>query len=115
MNEGRTVSENVSVLVGQYSKAYPKTVTVGRGRQIQNFTARTHHYGKDTDGQILQHGVLQERTSAIFNAIGEIENGVTRSNVEQDSRILMLSVDVRVDDNEIILIEADDVEAGNST
>src|SRR5690625_7711455 len=32
MNEGRTVSENVSVLVGQYSKAYPKTVTVGRGR-----------------------------------------------------------------------------------
>src|SRR5690625_4317789 len=101
MNEGRTVSENVSVLVGQYTKAYPKTVTVGRGRQIQNFTARTHHYGKDTDGQILQHGVLQERTSAIFNAIGEIENGATRSNAEQDSRILMLSGDARGDANPI--------------
>src|SRR5690625_7796195 len=34
MNEGRTVSENVSVLVGQYSKAYPKTVTVGDRKSV---------------------------------------------------------------------------------
>jgi len=114
MNEGRTVSENVSLLVGQHSKAYPKTVTVGLGNQIQNFTARTHHFGKDTDGQILQHGVLQEATTAIFNAIGEIENGATRANAEQDSRILMLSRDARGDANPILLIEEDDVTAGHA-
>jgi len=114
MNEGRTVSENDSVLVGQYAKAYPKTVTVGVGNQIQNFTARTHHFGKDTDGQILQHGVLQEATTAIFNAIGEIENGATRANAEQDSRILMLSGDARGDANPILLIEEDDVTAGHA-
>lgn len=114
MNEGRTVSENESILVGQFSKAYPKTVTVGRGNQIQNFTARTLHIGKDTDGQILQHGVLQESTTAIFNAIGKIENGATRSNAEQDSRILMLSGDARGDANPILLIEEDDVTAGHA-
>src|SRR5690625_6571959 len=105
MNEGRTVSENESILVGQFSKAYPKTVTVGRGNQIQNFTARTLHIGKDTDGQILQHGVLQESTTAIFNAIGKIENGATRSNAEQDSRILMLSGEGRGNGKPILLNE----------
>lgn len=114
MNEGRTVSENESHLVGQFATADAKTVTVGRGRQIQNFTAKTVHYGKDTEGQILQHGVLQERTAAIFNAIGKIEHGATRANAEQESRVLMLSGDARGDANPILLIDEDDVTAGHA-
>src|SRR5699024_5297179 len=72
MNEGNTVSENVTDLVGDRSATNAMTVTVGRSKQIQNFTARTVHHGKDTDGQILQRGVLNGKTTAIFNAIGKI-------------------------------------------
>src|SRR5699024_1972802 len=97
MNEGHTVSENVTHLIGNSSSVNARTVTVGRGKQTQNFTAKTVHIGLDTDGQILQRGVLSGRTTAIFNAIGKIEDGATRANAEQESRVLMLSGDARGD------------------
>src|SRR5699024_8685600 len=54
MNEGNTVSENTTYLEGDDSVTNLKTVTVGRGKQTQNFTATTLHGGLNTDGQILQ-------------------------------------------------------------
>jgi len=114
MNEGNTVSENASHLVGNHSSSDLKTVTIGRGRQIQNFTATTHHFGLDTDGQILQRGIMQGKATAIFNAIGKIEDKATRANAEQESRILMLSGDARGDANPILLIDEDDVTAGHA-
>lgn len=114
MNDGNTVSENASHLMGDYAEAHARTVTVGRGRQIQNFTATTVHHAKDTDGQISQRGVMTENTTSIFNAIGKIEHGATRSNAEQESRILMLSDRSRGDANPILLIDEDDVTAGHA-
>lgn len=114
MNEGHTVSENVTYLEGNGSNVNARTVTVGRGKQTQNFTAKTVHVGLDTDGQILQRGVLNGRTTAIFNAIGEIDNGATRANAEQESRVLMLSGEARGDANPILLIDEDDVTAGHA-
>ncbi len=114
MNEGNTVSENVTNLIGDSSSVNARTVTVGRGKQTQNFTAKTVHVGLDTDGQISQRGVLSGKTTAIFNAIGEIDNGATRANAEQESRVLMLSGDARGDANPILLIDEDDVTAGHA-
>lgn len=114
MNDGNTVSENVTFLMGDRSKTNKKTVTVGRGKQIQNFTAKTVHFGKDSDGQILQHGVMKDKTTSIFNAIGKIEHKATRANAEQESRVLMLSKDARGDANPILLIDEDDVTAGHA-
>lgn len=114
MNEGNTISENVTHLIGDLSTSNARTVTVGRGKQTQNFTTKTVHFGKDTDGQILQRGVLNGKTTAIFNAIGKIEHGATKSNAEQESRILMLSGDARGDANPILLIDEDDVTAGHA-
>ncbi|MEI3605498.1 Fe-S cluster assembly protein SufD [Pseudogracilibacillus sp. SE30717A] len=114
MNEGNTVSENVTNLIGDNSSVNARTVTVGRGKQTQNFTAKTVHVGLDTDGQISQRGVLSGKTTAIFNAIGKIENGATRANAEQESRVLMLSGDARGDANPILLIDEDDVTAGHA-
>ena len=114
MNEGHSVSENETHLIGQHSTANARTVTVGSGKQTQNFTAKTIHYGKDSDGQILQRGVMKDSSTAVFNAIGKIENGATRSNAEQESRILMLSGKARGDANPILLIDEDDVTAGHA-
>lgn len=114
MNEGHTVSENVTHLVGNSSVSNARTVTVGRGKQTQNFTTTTLHFGLDSDGIISQRGVLNGKSTAIFNAIGKIENGATRANAEQESRLLMLSGDARGDANPILLIEEDDVTAGHA-
>lgn len=114
MNEGHTVSENETHLVGNGSTTNMRTVTAASGKQTQNFTNKTVHIGLDTDGQISQRGVLFNKTSAIYNAIGKIEDGATRANAEQESRLLMLSGNARGDANPILLIDEDDVTAGHA-
>ncbi|MCP3028250.1 Fe-S cluster assembly protein SufD [Halobacillus sp. A5] len=114
MNEGNTVSENITHLIGDNSQSQAKTVTIGRGAQKQNFTANITHFGKGSDGYILQHGVMKDKSSGIFNGIGKIEHGASKSNAEQESRVLMLSKDARGDANPILLIDEDDVTAGHA-
>ncbi|GAA0588866.1 Fe-S cluster assembly protein SufD [Virgibacillus siamensis] len=114
MNDGNTISENITHLVGNNSESNARAVSVGRGKQTQNFTAQIVHFGTDTEGHILQHGVMKEQSTAIFNGIGKIEHGATRSNAEQESRVLMLSEKARGDANPILLIDEDDVTAGHA-
>lgn len=114
MNDSDTISENVTHLVGDNSIGDTKTVVVGRGTQKQNFTTKVVHWGKNSDGQILKHGVMKDSASSIFNGIGKIEHGATKSNAEQESRVLMLSPKARGDANPILLIDEDDVTAGHA-
>ncbi|MFB4169331.1 Fe-S cluster assembly protein SufD [Virgibacillus sp. JSM 102003] len=114
MNDGNTVSENVTHLVGDNSESNAKTVSVGRGKQTQNFTANIVHFGKQSEGHILQHGVMKDSATSIFNGIGKIEHGASKSNAEQESRVLMLSEKARGDANPILLIDEDDVTAGHA-
>ncbi|API93572.1 FeS cluster assembly protein SufD [Virgibacillus pantothenticus] len=114
MNDGNTVSENITHLVGENSLSNAKTVSVGRGKQTQNFTAKIVHFGKNSEGYILQHGVMKDSATSIFNGIGKIEHGASKANAEQESRVLMLSEKARGDANPILLIDEDDVTAGHA-
>ncbi|MGG3451636.1 Fe-S cluster assembly protein SufD [Domibacillus aminovorans] len=114
MNDGDTVSENVTNLIGDGSYADTKMVVVGSGKQSMNFTTKVVHFGKHTEGYILKHGVMKDEAKAIFNGIGKIEHGASKSNAEQESRILMLSEKARGDANPILLIDEDDVTAGHA-
>ncbi|TYR73781.1 Fe-S cluster assembly protein SufD [Rossellomorea vietnamensis] len=114
MNDGNTISENVTNLMGDGSYADTKTVVVGRGKQKQNFTTKVVHFGKNSEGYILKHGVMKDEASSIFNGIGKIEHGASKSNAEQESRVLMLSEKARGDANPILLIDEDDVTAGHA-
>ncbi|CAM3938345.1 Fe-S cluster assembly protein SufD [Alkalicoccus chagannorensis] len=114
MNDGNTVSDNTTYLHGQGSHADTKSVSIGRGSQVQNFTTNVIHFGKDTDGQILKHGVMRDRATSIFNGISKIEKGATKANGEQTERVLMLSERARGDANPILLIDEDDVTAGHA-
>jgi len=114
MNDSDTVSENITHLVGNGSSSDLKTVVVGRGDQKQNFTSEIVHWGMDTQGFILKHGVMKDAASSIFNGIGRIAKGATRSDAVQESRVLMLSEKARGDANPILLIDEDDVTAGHA-
>lgn len=114
MNDGNTIAENTTNLIGQGSKGDAKTVVVGRGKQIQNFTTSVIHFGRNTEGFILNHGVMKDAASSIFNGIGKIEKGASKSDAEQESRVLMLSEKARGDANPILLIDEDDVIAGHA-
>lgn len=114
MNDGNTISDNTTNLIGDGSFADSKTVVVGRGEQKQNFTTKIIHFGKHSEGYILNHGVMKDSASSIFNGIGKIEHGASKSNAEQTSRVLMLSDKARGDANPILLIDEDDVTAGHA-
>jgi Fe-S cluster assembly protein SufD len=114
MNDGNTISENTTNLIGDGSIGDTKSVVVGRGEQIQNFTTAVVHFGKNSEGYILKHGVMKDSASSIFNGIGKIEHGATKANAEQESRVLMLSEKARGDANPILLIDEDDVTAGHA-
>jgi Fe-S cluster assembly protein SufD len=114
MNDGNTISDNLTNLIGDGAYGNSKTVVVGRGEQIQNFTTSIVHFGKNTEGYILKHGVMKDSASSIFNGIGKIEHGASKSNAEQESRVLMLSEKARGDANPILLIDEDDVTAGHA-
>lgn len=114
MNDSDTISESITHLIGDGSIANTKTVVVGRGEQKQNFTTEIRHFGKNSEGFILTHGVMKEAAQTIFNGIGKIEHGATKSNAQQESRVLMLSEHARGDANPILLIDEDDVMAGHA-
>lgn len=114
MNDGNTISENTTNLMGDGSFGDTKTVVVGRGEQVQNFTTSVVHFGRNSEGYILKHGVMKDSATSIFNGIGKIEHGASKSNAEQESRVLMLSEKARGDANPILLIDEDDVTAGHA-
>lgn len=72
------------------------------------------HYGKETTGNILKHGVMKDSASSVFNGIGYIKHGATNSDAQQESRVLMLSPKARGDANPILLIDEDEVVAGHA-
>lgn len=114
MNDSNTISENRTNLIGDGSNCDTNSVVVGRGKQRQNFTTEIIHYGKNSEGFILKHGVMKDESVGIFNGIGKIVKGATGANAVQESRILMLSERARGDANPILLIDEDEVTAGHA-
>ena len=114
MNEGSQIIDNTTNLIGDRSTSELKSVVVGTGDQKINLTSKIVQYGKETNGYILKHGVMRESASSVFNGIGHIKHGGTKSIANQESRVLMLSENARGDANPILLIDEDDVEAGHA-
>lgn len=114
MNDGDTIAETYSALVGEGSTVDTKAVSIGRGSQKQNFVNRIQHFAGNTESNMLIHGVQREEAQAIFNGITKIEHGASKSDGEQTQRVLMLSPNARGDANPILLIDEDDVMAGHA-
>lgn len=114
MNEGSQIIDNTTNLIGDRSTSELKSVVVSTGDQKINLTSKIVQYGKETNGYILKHGVMRENASSVFNGIGYIKHGGTKSIANQESRVLMLSENARGDANPILLIDEDDVEAGHA-
>lgn len=114
MHDGHTLSENLTVLEGNGSRADSKSVTIGRGQQSQNFVQKIIHIGRASEGYILGHAVMKDQAKGIFNGISKMEKGASKANGQQTERVLMLSDQARGDANPILLIDEDDVKASHA-
>ena len=114
MNEGNVVADFDSDLYGKGSHADMKVVALSSGKQVQGIDTRVTNYGCNSIGNILQHGVILEKGTLTFNGIGHIIKGAKGADAQQESRVLMLSVQARSDANPILLIDENDVTAGHA-
>ena len=114
MNNGNTISDNLSLLQGNGSSGYVKSITVGSGHQENSITSRMRHIGRNTPSDILARAVMKDSASTILNSITKIEKGATRADGQQTGRVLMLNEKARGDANPILLIDEHDVTAGHA-
>lgn len=114
MNEGNVVADFDSDLYGTGSHADMKVVALSSGKQVQGIDTRVTNYGRNSIGNILQHGVILEKGTLTFNGIGHIIKGAKGADAQQESRVLMLSDQARSDANPILLIDENDVTAGHA-
>lgn len=114
MNDGNVIEDIQIQLKGQGSSSDVKTVAISHGQQVQMINVGLTNIGLNTDGNIFQHGVVLEQSTLSFNGIGHIIRGSKYSNVQQESRVLMLSDEARADANPILLIDEFEVQAGHA-
>jgi Fe-S cluster assembly protein SufD len=62
----------------------------------------------------LQNGVILDKGTLTFNAIGHIIKGAKNADAQQSSHVLMLSDKGRGDANPILLIDENEVTAGHA-
>lgn len=114
MNDGNTVGDMDSELLGEGGYANSKMIAVTTRKQEVGVNNRVTNHGKHTTGLINQRGVILENSELIFNGIGQIIHGAHGSKADQQNRVLIMSDQARGDANPILLIDENDVEAGHA-
>ncbi|GKU80216.1 Fe-S cluster assembly protein SufD [Paenibacillus sp. L3-i20] len=114
LNDGNTLSDTKSVLLGKGSTSDAKVISVGKNSQQMSLTTQAVHFGKSSDSNMVTRAVMKDSSSAIINGITKIEHGATKANGVQTEKVLMLSPKARGDANPILLIDEDDVTAGHA-
>ena len=113
MDEADVYHDNTTNILGDGSEANLKIVTLGVKEQQTYFNSEVVNQGLSSKGDILQHGVLLDRSHIVFNGVGFIVKGATGSNAYQSSRMLTLSSEAKADANPMLLIDENDVMAGH--
>lgn len=114
MNDGNVVEDVRVNLEGQGSVSDVKTVAITHDHQVQGINVNVTNIGKNTIGNIFQHGVALDASTLTFNGIGHILKNSKNSDAQQESRVLMLSDEARADANPILLIDEYEVQAGHA-
>lgn len=114
LSDGRILGDFDSNLLGTGAKADMNIIAITIGDQIQGLNTVVNNYGRKSVGHILQHGVILQKSSLIFDGIGHVMKGAKGADTQQENRVLMLSRAARGDANPILLIDDNDVFAGHA-
>ena len=114
MKDGNVVADFDSDLKGNGSHSQIKVVGISTGHQTQGIATRVTNFGLNSVGHILQNGVILDKGTLTFNAIGHIIKGAKNADAQQSSHVLMLSDKGRGDANPILLIDENEVTAGHA-
>ena len=114
MNYGNTLGNFESYLVGDGSQSDIKTVAITSNQQKTGLNTKIVNFGRHSQGNILQRGIIQDNSTLVFNGIGHLVHGSKGSSSLQENRLLMMSENSRGDANPVLKVDENDVSAGHS-
>ncbi|MBG9981996.1 SufD family Fe-S cluster assembly protein [Aerococcaceae bacterium DSM 111020] len=113
-NDGDVIMEVDSDLIGDHSESEVAAVGISSNHQTQVIDSNVVNHGRQSIGNIIQHGVVLDQARLTMNGIGFIEKGAKMADSQQESRVLMLSEEAHGDANPILLIDEFEVTAGHA-
>lgn len=109
VSDGFTVELVESVLDGAGSHSQTRVLGLGYGRQHMDLTASVVHRGRNTESEIIMHGVLRDRANTVYRSRTEIIKGAVGAGSEQSDRMMMFDGTARADAIPMLLIDENDV------
>ncbi|MFP4286326.1 MAG: SufD family Fe-S cluster assembly protein [Candidatus Izemoplasmataceae bacterium] len=100
-------------LVGEYAYGISKTIALTSDKQEASFKTIVEHLAKTTEGYIEHYGVSNDASTLLFEGVGKIHKGMSRSIAKQSNKGVIIGDFARLDANPLLIIDEYDVEAGH--
>lgn len=113
LNDGHTISNNVVYLKGVNANCETRSVLMTDRKSIHAVTVHVEHFAEHSIGNIINHGIVKDEGYLHIDGIGKINKGMKQSNAQQESHVIILSREAKVDANPYLLIDEYDVLAGH--
>lgn len=113
LNDGNTVSNNMIKLIGKNAYCESRNVLFTDKDNIHAITVNVEHFSPYSVGLITNHGIVKDKGVLHVDGIGKINQGMNQSNSQQQTRIITLSDNAKVNANPYLLIDEYDVLAGH--
>lgn len=100
-------------LIGEYAYGISKTIALTSLKQEASFKTIIEHLAKNTEGYIEHYGVSNDASTLLFEGVGKIHKGMSRSVAKQSNKGVIIGDLARLDANPLLIIDEYDVEAGH--
>jgi Fe-S cluster assembly protein SufD len=113
LNDGHTVSNTLVKLIGKNANCESRNVLLSDRDSIHAVTISIEHLAEHSIGNIINHGIVKDQAYLHIDGIGKIHKGMKASNAQQETHVITLSDESKVDANPYLLIDEYDVFAGH--
>lgn len=113
MNEANTIVDSYISLDEENAIGIVKTVAITSKNQQAKFTEYVEHNAKFTEGYIENYGVSNDDSVLVFEGVGKICKGMSKSTARQSNKGIVLGATARLDANPLLLIDEYDVVASH--
>ncbi len=101
-------------LVGEYANALVKHAVLSSNDDKKDYSIMLNHLAKNTTGNMINYGVVQDAGKLTFLGIGRIAKKMVQSKTHQTSRIMVFDPQSQAKANPYLYIEENDVEASHA-
>lgn len=109
IGDGFTVELVESRLEGVGANSSTRVLGLGHGRQHLDLTASMVHVGRNTESDIVMHGLLRDRANTVYRSSTQIVKGAVGAGSEQSDRMIVIDKTARADAIPMLLIDENDV------